>query len=286
MRAGGANESLAERLDSPPVSALFSHRPTFVGVVHLAATPGSPRFAGSIERVVERAIDDARALQRGGCDALIVENFGDAPFFPRGVPPETIASVAVCVRAVKSAAGGIPIGVNVLRNDARAALGIAAATGAAFIRVNVHAGAAITDQGIVEGRAFETARERERLARGVLLLCDVDVKHAQPLARQSLAHAVSDLVRRALADAVIVTGRATGEPPSAASLEEARSASGGAPVLVGSGLSEVNARDLLSAADGAIVGTSLKHGGEVENPVDPARVAALARIFAALHARR
>jgi predicted TIM-barrel enzyme len=118
----------------------------------------------------------------------------------------------------------------------------------------------------------------------VLLVCDVHVKHAQPLALQSFAHAVSDLVRRGLADAVIVTGRATGEPPIAAQLEEARVASGGAPVLVGSGLCAENARDLLSSADGAIVGTSLKHGGRVENPVDPARVTALARVFGELRA--
>lgn len=263
---------------------LFSIRPLFVGVVHLAPTPGSPRFAGSFDRVVERAVEDARALHRNGCDALIVENFGDAPFFPRHVPPETIASLAVCVRAVKSTAPGAPIGVNVLRNDARAALGIAAVTGAEFVRVNVHVGAAITDQGIVAGRAYETLRERARLAPEVLLVCDVHVKHAQPLAPQSFAHAVSDLVRRGLADAVIVTGRATGEPPIAAQLEEARVASGGAPVLVGSGLCAENARSLLSSADGAIVGTSLKHGGRVENPVDPARVIALARVFGELRA--
>jgi len=272
-------------LGSSPVSVLFSNRPLLVGVVHLAATPGSPRFAGSIERVIERAQGDARELRRGGCDALIVENFGDAPFFPCDVPPETIASVALCVRAVRSVADAAPVGVNVLRNDARAALGIAAATGAEFIRVNVHVGAAITDQGIVSGRAFDTLRERARLAPGVLLLCDAHVKHAEPLAPQSLSRAVSDLVRRGLADAVIVTGRSTGEPPLAAALAEAREASAGAPVLVGSGVTAENARDLLSAADGAIVGTSLKHGGSVENPVDPLRVEALARVFRALRAR-
>lgn len=267
------------------MSRLFSRRPLLIGVVHLLPTPGAPRFEGSFERVVERAVEDAGALRAQGCHALLVENFGDAPFFPAGVPAETIASLAICTRAVIGASGGIPVGVNVLRNDARAALGIAAATGASFVRVNVHASAAVTDQGILEGRAFETLRERARLAPQVSLLCDAHVKHAAPLARESLREAVSDLVQRGLADSVIVTGRATGVAPLANALKEAREAAEGAPVLIGSGLDADNAAALLPLADGAIVGTYLKREGRIENPVDPARVARLARVFDELRPR-
>jgi membrane complex biogenesis BtpA family protein len=267
------------------MSTLFSRRPLFIGVVHLAPTPGAVRFEGSFQRVVERAVADAGALCANGCQALLVENFGDAPFYPRSVPPETIASLTLCIAAVSAAARGVPVGVNVLRNDARAALGIAAATGASFVRINVHTGASVTDQGLVEGRAFETLRERARLAPAVALLCDAHVKHAVPLAGESLRQAVSDLVRRGLADAVIVTGRATGSAPLAESLEEARGAAEGAPLLIGSGLDAENARDLLPLADGAIVGTFLKRDGRVENPVDPARVARLARMFGEVRPR-
>jgi hypothetical protein len=267
------------------MSILFSRRPLFIGVVHLLPTPGAPRFEGSFQRVVQRAVEDAGALCANGCHALLVENFGDAPFFPGSVPAETVASLAVCMRAVAEVAGDVPIGVNVLRNDARAALGIAAATGASFVRINVHSGASVTDQGIIEGRAFETLRERVRLASNVSLLCDAHVKHAAPLANEHLREAVSNLVRRGLADAVIVTGRATGDAPLASALEEARSAADGAPVLIGSGLDADNAGTLLPLADGAIVGTFLKRAGRVENPVDPARVARLARIFENLSSR-
>jgi membrane complex biogenesis BtpA family protein len=275
-----ASRALSESsatVDSPAMSNLFSRRPLFIGVVHLAPTPGAPRFRGSFEAVIERASEDAAALRAGGCHALLVENYGDAPFFPRGVPPETVASLALCVRAVAQAAGGLPIGVNVLRNDARAALGVAAAAGAEFVRINVHNGTAVTDQGLLEGDAAVTLRERARLAPHVLLLCDAHVKHARPLGGGSLRDAVGDLVGRALADAVIVTGDATGCAPRVEDLEEARAAARGAPVLIGSGLDDRNAAALVPLADGAIVGTFLKRDGKIENPVDRERVARLAR---------
>lgn len=254
-------------------------RPCFIGVVHLLPTPGAPRFAGTFETVLARARDDARALAEHGCDALIVENFGDTPFYKEHVPPETIAALALCVQAVRAVAGARPVGVNVLRNDARAALGIAAVTGAAFVRVNVHTGAAVTDQGLVEGRAAETVRERARIAPDVALLADAHVKHATQLSSETLAESVHDLVHRALADGVIVSGPATGRPPSVERVREARGAASGAPILIGSGLDADNARELLEHATGAIVGTALKVDGRVQNPVDPARVRALRKWF-------
>jgi len=261
------------------MSSLFARRPAFIGVVHLLPLPGAPRFGGAMETVIRRAVADAVALREGGCHALIVENYGDVPFFPRRVPPETVAALAVCARSVAESARGLPFGVNVLRNDARAALGIAAATGASFVRINVHTGSAATDQGLIDGEACSTLRERARFAPSVTLLCDAHVKHALPIAPESLRDAVADLVRRGLADGVIVTGRATGAAPRAALLEEARAAADGAPLLVGSGLDHENAAELLPLVDGAIVGTALKRDGRTENAVDPERVSRLALVF-------
>ncbi|HYU23619.1 MAG TPA: BtpA/SgcQ family protein, partial [Thermoanaerobaculia bacterium] len=119
----------------------FAARALF-GMVHLRALPGAPLFGGSMDAVIEAALADGRALAAGGADGLVIENFGDRPFVKNRVPPETIASM---VRVVSEIARevALPFGVNVLRNDAQAALAIAAATGAAFIRVNVHAGAVV-----------------------------------------------------------------------------------------------------------------------------------------------
>jgi len=262
-------------------------RRRLIGVVHLRALPGAPLWERTesldpLSRVLEHALADARMLAANGCDALIVENFGDVPFHAERVPPETIAAMALVVRAVLDVAGQVPIGVNVLRNDARAALAIAATTGASFVRINVHSGAAVTDQGLVEGRAAETLRERARLAPSVAILADAHVKHATQLSRETLAEAVEDLVLRALADGVIVSGAATGRPPDPERVREAHGAAHGVPVLVGSGLDEHNAQALLAYADGAIVGTALKFEGRVANAVDPERVRRMRVIFDAV----
>jgi membrane complex biogenesis BtpA family protein len=255
--------------------------PLLIGVVHLLATPGAPAYAGSLEAVLERARADAEALVHGGADAVLVENFGDVPFFAASVPPETVATLALALRAVREVAADRPVGVNVLRNDARAALGLVAATGAAFLRVNVHAGAMASDQGLLEGRAAETLRERARLCPAAKILADVHVKHATPLGRETLADAAEDAFRRARADALILTGARTGEPPAPAALAAVRERVPEAPLLVGSGLTESNARELLGdgLADGAIVGTSLKRGGRIGEPVERDRVARLRRIL-------
>jgi hypothetical protein len=266
--------------------SLPAARPLFIGVVHLLPTPGSPRSDGSFARVIARATEDARALAENGCDAILVENFGDAPFFPGSVPPETVAAISLCTSAVIAVARGLQVGVNVLRNDARSALGICAATGATFVRVNVHAGAAATDQGVIEGRAHETLRERARIAPQVAILADAHVKHATPLGKESLAQAVRELAGRALADAVIVTGATTGVAPSAAELREAREAAGATPVLVGSGLTADNAAELLRSADGVIVGTALERDGRTAEPVDGARVARIRKVLDGLRVGR
>ena len=163
----------------------------------------------------------------------------------------------------------MPFGVNVLRNDALSALAIAAATGAAFIRVNIHTGAAVTDQGIIEGDAYTTLRKRAALAPHVLIFADHLVKHATPMGEAS----PKDLRLRGLADAIIVTGTETGAAADPSRLRELR-ALVDAPLLVGSGLTAENAHQFTDA-DGAIVGTSIKTNGRV----DAAKVDAVVRAF-------
>jgi hypothetical protein len=256
-------------------------RPFLIGVVHLLPTPGAPRFerGGGMARLLERAAGDARALAEGGCDGLIVENFGDAPFEKGVLAPETIAAMALALAAVRGEAAGIPVGVNCLRNAARAALGLCAAAGADFLRVNVHVGAAVSDQGVIEGEAASTLRERARLCPGASLLADVHVKHATPLGRETLAEAARETLERGLADGLIVSGRATGHPPEPRAIADVREAAGATPLFVGSGLTRDNARALLHHADGAIVGTALKRDGRVAEPVDVERVRALRAVI-------
>ena len=253
---------------------LFGARNYVIGMVHLLPLPGSPRWAGEMDQVLARAVADAQALARGGVDGLIAENFGDAPFSKDRVEPHTVSAMTLAVAAVRDAVS-LPVGVNVLRNDSKSAIAIASTTGASFIRVNVHTGAMVTDQGIVEGRAHDTLRYRRELGADVKLLADVLVKHATPLGALSIERAATDAANRGLADAVIVTGAGTGEPTEMEDVIRAREAVPDYPVLVGSGVNEGNVAKLLSVADGVIVGTSLKEGGVASNPVEETKVANL-----------
>src|SRR3990172_12351029 len=136
--------------------------PALIGVIHLPALPGSACHRLSMDETVERALADARTLREAGFDAAIIENFGDVPFTASALPPASAAAMAVVADQVRRG-GGLRIGINALRNDALAGLGIAAAVGASFIRVNVHTGVYATDQGLIEGRAAEALRYRKQL---------------------------------------------------------------------------------------------------------------------------
>ena len=149
-------------------------------MIHLPPRPGAPDSLLGMDQILDRVRGDAAALADAHFDAVLVENFGDSPFYPDQVPPETVAALTRAVVVAREVAADLPVGVNVLRNDARAALGIAAATGAAFIRVNVLAGTMWTDQGPIVGRAHDIARVRRAIAPTCCVLADVQVKHAAP----------------------------------------------------------------------------------------------------------
>jgi membrane complex biogenesis BtpA family protein len=247
-----------------------------VGVVHLPALPGTVRgpSASDMTGILEHARRDAAAWAAGGADAIIVENFGDVPFRKDRVGPETIAAMTLAVAAV-IAESGLPTGVNVLRNDVEGAVGIAAATGARFVRANVYVGAAMTDQGVIEGRAAAVQTLVRRLGAEIDVWADVDVKHAAPLAPRPLGEQAEDAVARGLAHAVIVSGKGTGQPTNPADVSDVRAAIHDSPIYIGSGATVETLPDLLAVADGAIVGTAAKVDGKLGNPVDPDRVRAL-----------
>ncbi len=259
------------RLVSPPV----------IGMVHLQPLPGSPGWGGDWRAVVAAALADADALVEGGVGALMIENYHDVPFYRGPVPPATIAAMARAVGAVRDRHPDLPLGVNVLRNDVAAALAVARVCEASFVRVNVHVGAVVTDQGLIQGEAAATLRLRRELGGEVGILADLLVKHGAPLADRPLADEAGDLRHRGLADAVIVSGAATGAAADPGELEAARAALPDCPLLVGSGMRVENLAEF-GAADGWIVGTSLQRpaaGGRlaVDSELAAAFVAAAVR---------
>ena len=256
---------------------LFGTLKPIIGVIHLLPLPGSPRWDGQMEPILQRAEQEAAALATGGVHGIIIENFFDAPFTKSTVDTATACALALVARRVMDICD-LPIGINVLRNDGQSALAIAVTVGASFIRVNVYTGAMLTDQGIIEGNAHELLLYRRHLsaAKSIKILADVLVKHAEPLSPTSnIKQIAKDTVLRGLADGVIVSGIATGAGPNIDDVRAVREALPSTPLFIGSGTTKDNVNSLLAIADGVIVGSTLKRQGILENPVDVERVRAL-----------
>ena len=250
---------------------IFKTNNPILGVVHLSPLPTAPRWKGKLAQVVARAEQEATALAAGGVDGIIIENFFDAPFAKERVDPAVVSAMTLVVDRLKGMVM-LPIGINVLRNDAHSAMAIATCTEVQFIRVNVLTGVMATDQGLIEGKAHELLRYRRELGSDVAILADVLVKHARPLGTPNLTTAVQDTIERGLADGVILSGWATGSPPSKEDLELAAAAAGDTPVFIGSGANQENISQLMQAADGVIVASSLKRHGKITETIDPIRV--------------
>lgn len=245
-----------------------------IGMVHCWPLPGAPGYTGyGMGAIIESALRDAHALAEGGCHALIVENMWDIPF--RAGPhiqPESIAAQAVVAHAVKEAVA-LPLGINLVHNGGTALLGIALAAGASFIRVCMFTGAGVWDAGSWdEGCAADLLRRRKELhAEHIKIFADVDKKHSVRFPGIDLATHI-EWTRFFGADALIVSGRMTGDAPDLDKVREAKRLAGDRPLLLGSGTDERNIAAFMEVADGAIVGSSIKEGGEIANPVDVGRV--------------
>jgi membrane complex biogenesis BtpA family protein len=253
---------------------VFRTHKAVIGMIHVPALPGAPRCSMGIDEISRFVLTDSTALAEGGVDGLIIENFGDVPFFATRVPAHTIAFLSRLAFEIKTRVP-IPLGINVLRNDGMAAIAIATAVSAEFVRVNVYTGARLADQGILQGEAHEIARYRRALGAAAQIWADVAVKHSAALGDRSLGDEVEDIVERGVAAAVIVTGSSTGKPTALDDVHTVKRHARRAAVYVGSGVDESTIEGLLEVADGAIVGTAFKRDGQVSAPVDPARVRTL-----------
>lgn len=252
----------------------FGRRAIF-GMVHLHPLPGSPMFE-TMSSVLDRALRDAKAIVKGGAAGIVIENFGDRPFY-KTAPVETVAAMTRVIAEI-ALETKLPIGVNVLRNDGLSALAIAAAIGASFIRVNVMTGAMVTDQGIIESEAAAILRKRRELGLDAAIFADHMVKHSTPLSPGDEEQSAKDLRFRSCADAIVVSGKETGDAADISRIEMLRKVTD-APLVIGSGLTAENASNYASLVDAAIVGTSIKKDGRLDAHVDADRMAAIVEAF-------
>jgi membrane complex biogenesis BtpA family protein len=252
------------------VAKVFDVPKPMIGMVHLPPLPGAPRYDGEgMANIADFAVSEAAKLQEAGFDGMIMENFGDAMFYKRA-RPETIASMTYVAKAVRDSMD-LPMGICVLQSDPIAALSIAHVVEAEFVRVPYYTETYIVDAGVMESCAADALRFRRLLGSDALIFADVHIKHGYPLSQRPIADSADDAVHRGLADVVIVTGKKTGGPTNSRDIAEVKARIPDWPVFAGSGVSTDDVKTILGVADGAIVGSSLKHDGNAEKPIDLAR---------------
>lgn len=266
-------------MKSPSImQEIFLKPKPIIGMVHLRPLPGSPLYDAvnmGMSQIIALAVKEAQILQAAGVDGIQVENIWDYPYVKNTkIGIETVACMAVAASKIRDAVH-IPMGINVHLNGGEQALAIACSVGARWIRVFEWVNAYISHVGITEGIGGELARYRARLqARNVHFFCDVNVKHGSHfiISDRSVSEQAHDAESQG-ADAIIVTGFETGKAPTAARVRELRE-SVSVPILVGSGATADNIEDLLTCADGAIVGSYFKKNNNWKNLVDPGQAKA------------
>lgn len=253
-------------------ASLFTNHKPIIGMVHLLPLPGSPRYGGDLEAIYEQAEWEADTLAQAGIDGFIIENLNDEPYVIGEPPPDQLALMAGLTRLISRKAN-VPVGVNVQFNAWQAELAIAHTCQADFIRVEVFVDTVIMAQGLVHPCSAQLTRYRRALgAQGVQLWADVQTKYTANVIDQPLTHSALE-AQAAGADALIVTGSGNGQATPLEAVAEVKQVVG-LPVLVGSGTNLANVSQVLTIADGAIVGSSLKEGGAAQNRISKQATAA------------
>jgi membrane complex biogenesis BtpA family protein len=261
--------------------SVFGAGKPVIAMVHLGALPGTPLHdAGAgVEGIVAAARADLLALQAAGFDAVMFGNENDRPY-ELAVDPASTATMAYVIGRLRPEIT-VPFGVNVLW-DPMATVALAAATGAAFAR-EILTGAYASDMGLWVPDAGRALRYRDRLGRrDLVMLYNVSAEFAGSLDPRPLPDRARSAVFSSIPDAVLVSGQITGEAAALSDLEAVKKAVTGVPVLANTGVKHETVAEVLAVADGCIVGSALKEGGDTWKPVDPDRAADfMARVRAA-----
>jgi len=238
--------------------SIFQTKNPVIGMVHFPPLLGYKDFPG-IEKCLEKSLADAKTLEEGGVDGIMFENNYDIPH-KAFVEPEIVASLTFLIKEISKSIS-VPFGINVLWNDYKTAFSLAKLCGAKFIRVPVFVDSVETDYGKVLAEPEKVISFREKIgASEIAIFTDIHVKHAKMLEEKTISESAREAIKNG-SDAIIITGKWTGDAPNVDDLDEARKTVGkDFPILIGSGATKENANLLLKYATGIIVGTSLKTG--------------------------
>src|SRR5262245_54062634 len=131
-------------------TTIFSTPKALVGMIHVAALPGTPRHSSPMESIIAQAVDEAQLLIDSGFDGLLIENMHDAPYVRREVGSEIVSAMTAVGAAVREASRDKPLGVQILAGANCAALAVAHTIGAQFIRAEGFVFAAVADEGLLD----------------------------------------------------------------------------------------------------------------------------------------
>ena len=249
-----------------------------IGVVHLKALPGSPSYENNLSEIYKSALEDSTALQNGGVDSIIIENFGDIPFAKNSISKLTLAHFTNIAKELSDSLN-IDIGINVLRNDGESALSIADSINANFVRINILSGTMYTDQGIIEGKANKLIKLKNSLSNNIEIYADVFVKHAVPPIGYTIENQTEELLLRAGADKIIITGDGTGKEINFEQLQKLRGIVPKGQLAIGSGVNESNIENYKNVADILIIGTGFKVDQNIAKPIDVKSVEKLIKMI-------
>lgn len=251
-------------------TTLFGTAKPVIGMIHLGALPGTPLHDADagLEGLVSAARADLMALSEAGFDAVMFGNENDRPY-ELSVDVASTATMAYVIGRLRAEID-LPFGVNVLW-DPMASVALAAATGADFIR-EILTGQYASDMGSWAPDAGKAMRYRDRLGRrDLLMLYNVSAEFAHSLDRRSLPDRARSAVFSSIPDAVLVSGQITGEAAPLQDLKAVKDALPDTPVMANTGVRLDTVADVLTVADGCIVGSALKVDGITWNPIDPVR---------------
>jgi len=242
-------------------------------MVHVQALPGTPQNRFSMNEIIQRALNDAKVLEQGGIDAIMIENMHDRPYLNRKVGPEITAAMTALAVEIRKIVK-LPLGIQILAGANKEALSVALAAGFDFIRAEGFVFGHLADEGMMNSDAADLLRFRKQIeAEHIQIYTDIKKKHSSHSISSDVT--IAEMAKAAeffLSDGVIVTGNATGEKASKEELCSVKAAVK-LPLLIGSGIDANNLKEYWDLANAFIVGSSLKIDGNWINDVDPVRVA-------------